>query len=116
MSARNSVIPKYLFLRKNFFEIGPLINLLVKFNFSNLSAILKQLSIYELDLLEIFSKAFFVLYLTLIIFNLLLFRVFLDISFSFIILKGNLIFNFLSCSSNIYYNKIRKENQINEEF
>ena len=34
-SAINSVIPKYFFSKKNFFDIGPLINLLVIFFLAN---------------------------------------------------------------------------------
>ena len=59
LSARYSVTPKYFFLRKYFFDIGPLISLSDIPDFNNFRANSKLFLIYLLDFLEIFSKGFF---------------------------------------------------------
>ena len=65
--ARYSVIPKYLFFKKFFFEIGPLIRAYAFLFFNKLLAIIKHSFIYLFDLSVILSKIFLKLKSTSII-------------------------------------------------
>ena len=56
--ARYSVIPKYFFFKKFFFDIGPFIRAYAFLFFNKLLAVKKQFSIYLFDLSVILSKVF----------------------------------------------------------
>ena len=56
-----SVIPKYFFFKKVFFEIGPLIKIHLFFFFFNIfKDLLKQFFIYLFDFIEILENIFFI--------------------------------------------------------